>query len=188
MSTFNVNTTLDSVAVNLRTGKDASGHVSLRSAIMAANARPGSDLIKLRAGAYTLTIDGANENAHARGGLGIPSNRAIKGSGSAGTIIDGNDLDRVVEIARGNVNISGVTIRRGRANFGGGLLNDGGRVTLSSVAVTGNHAVGTDGVRGADGANARGPRGGDGGNATDGTAGLGGGIFNAGGSLAISKS
>ena len=30
MSTFRVNTTLDTVAVDLRTGKDATGHISLR--------------------------------------------------------------------------------------------------------------------------------------------------------------
>jgi len=32
-STFRVNTLLDTDAVNLKTGKDSSGHVSLRSAI-----------------------------------------------------------------------------------------------------------------------------------------------------------
>jgi hypothetical protein len=53
MSTFQVNTTLDTAAVNLRTGKDATGHISLRSAIMAANARGGSNTIKLRNGTYS---------------------------------------------------------------------------------------------------------------------------------------
>src|SRR5580704_11297411 len=47
LSTFKVNTLLDTVAVNLQTGKDASGHVSLRSAIEAANSRPNSDTILL---------------------------------------------------------------------------------------------------------------------------------------------
>ena len=47
MSTFQVNTTLDTLAVNLRTGKDSSGHISLRSAIMAADAKGGSNTIKL---------------------------------------------------------------------------------------------------------------------------------------------
>ena len=42
LSTFHVNTTLDTVAVNLRTGKDAAGHISLRSAIMAADAKGGA--------------------------------------------------------------------------------------------------------------------------------------------------
>ena len=46
-TTFAVNTPLDTVAVNLQTGKDAQGHISLRSAIMAANASPGADTINL---------------------------------------------------------------------------------------------------------------------------------------------
>ena len=54
ISTFQVNRTLDTVAVNLRTGKDAAGHISLRSAIMAADARGGSNTINLRKGTYTL--------------------------------------------------------------------------------------------------------------------------------------
>ena len=60
MSTFQVNTTLDSVAVNLHTGKDATGHISLRSAIMAADASGGSNTINLRNGTDNLTIAGAN--------------------------------------------------------------------------------------------------------------------------------
>ena len=39
LSTFRVNTTLDTVAVDLKKGKDATGHISLRSAIQAADAR-----------------------------------------------------------------------------------------------------------------------------------------------------
>ena len=98
MSTFKVNTTLDTVAVDLRTGKDATGHISLRSAIMAADADGGSNTIKLRSGTYTLTIAGANEDASATGDLDITSNLTIKGSGSRSTIIDGNNLDRVIQI------------------------------------------------------------------------------------------
>ena len=56
LSTFKVNTTLDTVAVNLKTGKDASGHISLRSAIEAANAKPNADTIVVPAGTITLTI------------------------------------------------------------------------------------------------------------------------------------
>src|SRR5262249_29607212 len=54
MSTFRVDTTLDTVAANLRTGRDATGHISLRSAIMAADARGGANTIKLRSGTYAL--------------------------------------------------------------------------------------------------------------------------------------
>jgi hypothetical protein len=100
MSTFRVNTTLDTVAVDLRSGKDASGHISLRSAIMAANARGGSNSIKLPSGVFQLTIGGTNEDASATGDLDIKSNVAIKGSRSSNTIIDGNNLDRVIQVFR----------------------------------------------------------------------------------------
>ena len=61
LSTFKVNTTLDTVAVNLKNGKDASGHISLRSAIMAADAHGGKNTIILPSGTFTLTIAGAGE-------------------------------------------------------------------------------------------------------------------------------
>ena len=41
MSTFQVSTTLDTVALDLRTGKDSTGHISLRSAIMVHEFLPG---------------------------------------------------------------------------------------------------------------------------------------------------
>ncbi len=83
LSTFNVNTLSDTIAVNLKTGKDASGHISLRSAIMAANAHPGSDTIILPAGTFTLTIPGRDENNDATGDLDIQSNLTIKEKGPA---------------------------------------------------------------------------------------------------------
>jgi hypothetical protein len=187
MSTFRVNTTLDTVAVDLRTGKDATGHISLRSAIMAANARGGSNTIKLRSGTYTLTIAGANEDASATGDLDIASNLTIKGAGSRSTVIDGNELDRVIEILRGTASISAVTLTHGLASVGGGLLNAGGHVTLSSVAVVNNMAAGANGVDGALGANGT-NFGGRGGNGSNGIAAMGGGVFNAGGSLSIVNS
>src|SRR5271168_3831012 len=69
LSTFKVNTTLDTVAVNLKTGKDASGHISLRSAIQAANAKSNSDTIIVPSGIFKLTIAGANEDLDATGDL-----------------------------------------------------------------------------------------------------------------------
>src|SRR5580698_5604071 len=54
LSTFRVNTTLDTLAVNLHTGKDASGHISLRSAIMAADANHGSSTVIVPAGTFKL--------------------------------------------------------------------------------------------------------------------------------------
>src|SRR5262245_47224826 len=55
---FTVNTTADTVAVNLITGQDASGNISLRSAIMAANNTGEDDTINLPGGTYALTRPG----------------------------------------------------------------------------------------------------------------------------------
>ena len=71
LSTFKVNTTLDTVAVNLKNGKDATGHISLRSAIEAADAHGGANTIILPSGTFTLTIAGAGEDASATGDLDI---------------------------------------------------------------------------------------------------------------------
>src|SRR3954447_11774793 len=71
LSTFLVNTTLDTKAVNLQTGKDATGHISLRSAIQAANSQGGSNTITLPGGIYTLTIAGQGEDAAATGDLDV---------------------------------------------------------------------------------------------------------------------
>ena len=79
LSTFRVNTLLDTDAVNLRTGKDASGHVSLRSAIEAANSRPSADTIMLPSGMIRLTIAGANEDRAATGDLDM--NRQLEHQG-----------------------------------------------------------------------------------------------------------
>ena len=143
LSTFNVNTILDTVAVNLHNGKDSSGHISLRSAIQAADARGGSNSIIVPSGTFTLTIAGAGEDASATGDLDITGNLTIKGKSSVSTIIDGNNLDRVFQILGGKVSISKVTIEHGRAvGDGGGILNSGGKVTLSSVAILNNVATG----------------------------------------------
>ena len=124
LSTFRVNTTLDTVAVNLKNGKDATGQISLRSAIQAADSRGGSNTIILPSGTFTLTIAGAGEDASATGDLDITRNLTIKGKNSASTIIDGNNLDRVFQILGGKVSISNVTIQHGRASgTGGGILN-----------------------------------------------------------------
>src|SRR5271170_301522 len=142
LSTFKVNTTLDTVAVSLKTGKDASGQISLRSAIQAADAKPNADTIILPAGTITLTIGGLPEDNAASGDLDIRGNLTIKGKGAGATVIDGNNLDRVFQVLSGSVAISGVTIQHGLAAEGGGLLNSGGKVTLTSVSIVNNLAIG----------------------------------------------
>ena len=195
LSTFRVNTLLDTVAVNLKTGKDASGHISLRSAIEAANSRPNADTILLPNGTIKLTIAGADEDNAATGDLDIKGNVTIKGKRASSTIVDGNALDRVFQVLSGRVQISGLTIQHGQAEEGGGLLNSGGQVTLTSVVVGNNMALGgsgADGLPGNGGTGTLGPGGefvaGAGGAGADGSTALGGGIFNQAGSLSLSKS
>ena len=112
-TTFRVNSVLDTVAANLKTGKDASGHISLRSAIQAADAHPGTDTIVVPAGTFLLTIPGTDENASATGDLDINGSVKIKGAGAGSTIVDGNQLDRVFRVLSGKVSISGLTIQGG---------------------------------------------------------------------------
>ncbi len=195
LSTFRVNTLLDTVAVNLKTGKDASGHISLRSAIEAANSRPNSDTILLPNGTIKLTIVGANEDNAATGDLDIKGNVTIKGKRASSTIVDGNASDRVFQVLSGRVQISGLTIQHGQSEEGGGLLNSGGQVTLTSVVVANNLAIGNNGPdgRSADGSDGTlGPNGifvgGSGAAGLDGSDALGGGILNLAGSLSLSKS
>jgi hypothetical protein len=195
LSTFKVNTLVDSVAVNLETGKDASGHISLRSAIEAANARPNSDTILLPAGTIRLTIAGANEDNAATGDLDIKGNVTIKGKRSTSTVIDGNAIDRVFQVISGRVQISGLTIQHGQADDGGGLLNSGGQVTLTSVVVANNMALGSpgaDGVTGSAGTGTLGPGtgfvAGAGGAGADAGQALGGGISNEAGTLSLFNS
>src|SRR5271170_5415184 len=116
LSTFKVNTLLDTVAVDLKTGKDASGHISLRSAIQAANSKPNGDTIILPSGTIKLTIAGAGEDKSATGDLDVNGNLTIRGKGAGSSVIDGNSLDRVFQIFSGKVQISGVTIQHGKAN------------------------------------------------------------------------
>ncbi len=148
LSTFQVNSLLDTVAVNLKSGKDSSGHITLRSAIMAADAKGGSNTIKLPNGTITLTIAGADKDASATGDLDIKGNLTIKGKGAGTTIVNGNKLDRVFQVLSGKVAISGLTVQNGRAlaEGGGEFLNSGvgNHATIDNTTITGNHASTSD--------------------------------------------
>ena len=183
--TFRVNTTLDTVAVNLKTGKDASDHISLRSAIQAADAKPNADTIILPAGTLTLTIPPTGNDDASTGDLNIDGSVTIKGAGPRLTIIDGNNLDRVANISSGIVAISNVTIEHGLAQVaGGGIFNEGGEVTLTNVDVEHNVAVGIDNGNGVNGWG-NGAAGNPGGAGVEGSDAEGGGIMNASGSLTL---
>lgn len=112
---------------------------SLREAITAANASAGADTITVPAGTYTLSIAGTGEDANASGDLDITDDLTINGAGNTATIIDGADIDRVLEVRPGaTVAIDEVTIQNGKPNAsGGGILNHD-TLTLTNSTITSN--------------------------------------------------
>jgi CSLREA domain-containing protein len=146
-----VTTTVDEIATN--------GNCSLREAILAANTNravdrcpAGSDwdIIRLGAGVYAFAIAGIDEDDSRTGDLDVRANIKIVGAGVDKTIIDGQDLDRVLHIVSpaASVAISGLTIQNGnlhgfyidgpqKFNPGGGIYNLG-KLTLTNVRVYSN--------------------------------------------------
>jgi len=161
------------------------GSGSLRDAVLQFNADAGTDddIIQLLAGTYTLTIrniGGHHETAGLEGDLNLTSAShrwIIQGAGSSGanaTIIDASQLqDRVFQIVTPGTQVvfQDLVIQGGLAQddgsngalagstdaLGGGLLNNGGAVTLTNVVLENNLAQGGHAASlGADGHNARG--------------------------------
>src|SRR5439155_21373922 len=128
---FNVSNTNDVAAQNpasgscaTPSGSDEHGACTLRSAVQAANNVNADSTIALAAGVYTLTIAPSGGDDDSTGDLNItnaPNKLTINGAGSGtnGSVIDGNFTDRVFRIdADTPVVIDGVRIRNGRT---GGL-------------------------------------------------------------------
>ncbi len=105
----------------------------------------------------------------------------IDGPGASLVTVSGNNAVEVFSVVSGvTATLTGLTISAGLAAQGGGLSIDGGTVSLTNVTVKSNQAVGAAGATGSQGQN--GSPGGPGG---IGGAGQGGGIYLAGGSLAL---
>lgn len=119
---FDVNDILDLIDDNLTDGKchTTAETCTLRAAVMQANALSGTNTINLPAGVYTLTIPCANEDYAVTGDLDIHSDLTINGTGADVTIVDGNQLNRVIDIFNpAKPIISGMTIWNGTATIGG---------------------------------------------------------------------
>jgi type IX secretion system substrate protein len=143
LNTFNVNYTTDVNAVNLTTGSDGSGHISLRGALQAAENLGGTSIINVPAGTYHLT-KGYIEFGD------ISDNITIIGTSSATTIIDGGNLDRIfaIDFATGdqssvNATIKNITFQNGQESdgYGGGAIWAGGpsnTLTISNCVFKSN--------------------------------------------------
>jgi CSLREA domain-containing protein len=119
---------------------------TLRAAIMKANHNPGGGVtIVLPAGTYTLTIASSGLDDETTGDLNITSTVTLTGAGAATTIIDANQLDRVIRVDGGALSLANVTLQNGRVSGGGGGLENFGAVTLNNVVIHDNQDHGNGG-------------------------------------------
>ncbi len=119
---------------------------TLRAAIMKANHYPGGGVtILLPAGTYTLTIASSGLDDETTGDLNITSTVTLNGAGAAATIIDANQLDRVIRVDGGMATLANVTLRNGRVSGAGGGLENFGAVTLNNVVIRDNQVHGNAG-------------------------------------------
>jgi hypothetical protein len=115
------------------------GLTSLREAIAYANSHPGPDTIILDPPA----LGARSQTIRLTGGplvLTDPATTTIVGPGARLLTLSGGGSSRVFDIEGGSLDLSGVTITGGKADRGGGALNEGGRLALTDVVIRGNRA------------------------------------------------
>jgi CSLREA domain-containing protein len=142
-ATFDVDTATDAVDASPGDGTCATGAgvCTLRAAVQEANAIPGADVVDVPAGVYMLSIAGQGEDAAVTGDLDITDDLTLIGAGRGATILDGNGLDRVLDILA-MAEVSHLAVRNGDPGpdaYGGGIYCSG-IVTLRDLEVTGNTA------------------------------------------------
>lgn len=171
---------------------------SLRDAVIQANTNGStSNTINLQAGTYWLCEENTSgqENSAFQGDLDLTTfgkTYIFQGQGKNATIIDADRIDRVFQVFPGvKVIFKNLTIREGNAidngaagvGFntttaqGGGILNDGGSITLTNVLLEDNSAFAGYASDGPDGQNGG-----------DGRAALGGGIYSSSGKVILNGS
>jgi uncharacterized repeat protein (TIGR01451 family)/CSLREA domain-containing protein len=113
---------------------DGSGKCSLRAAIEQANASAESDTIDLPAGHYVFD-SGADT-------LTVIGDLKITGAGARTTVIDANGENSVFFVPMGGLTMSGVTVRGGASDVGGGIdMLPGAALDLTDSVVTRNAAL-----------------------------------------------
>ncbi len=151
--TFTVDTTDDTVDVTPGDGTcaDTNGHCSLRAAVMETNALVGNDEIDLPAGTYLRTLDKTTPDTEGTGDLDITDGLLIRGDDARTTIIDANNMDRVLQMALlpslQPVELRDVTLQHGYEGdgAGGGGIYNQAPLTLTRVRVLDNHENGNGG-------------------------------------------
>jgi hypothetical protein len=123
-------TDLSSVSALLAT-PGADGQISLREALIAANANADIDEIVLGTGIYRISIAG-NDNSADKGDFDVSESVIIRGAGSGMTRIDANSIDRIFDVRGTSIlDVSDVTITGGYAESD---ARSGGAVRISRDA------------------------------------------------------
>jgi len=137
LATYTVTTTADGIGSSLLVG-------SLRWAISQANANPGADRIEFAVnGTFSIAPGSKDGNDNKDGDFDINGLVDIVGNGSGSTILNGNGIDRVLDIRSGTVSLSGLTVQGGVQSTGGGIRIAGSaQVTLTDVVVQSNFGNG----------------------------------------------
>ena len=114
------------------------GKISLREAILAANADSNHDTIFLDSETYLLA-DGPDDYG---GDLDISNPLTIVGNGPQNTEIDGDHQDRLIELREARqVTITGVELKKGLVTDGGGAIySNGTDLTLENVVINNSRA------------------------------------------------
>jgi predicted outer membrane repeat protein len=127
----------------LLANKGSDGRISLREAIIAANANSDVDEIILGSGEYQIQLTGKDDTGLV-GDFDILQGVTIRGAGSGSTIIHGGSIDRIFDL-RGSASatILGITITGGdTAEDGGGIrVSKNAALTLSQSVITANSAT-----------------------------------------------
>ncbi len=154
-STITVTTTADELDTV------SNGKCSLREAVIAANENravggcpaggTGTDVIILPANAapYQVVLGAKGENQARTGDLDIRDSVIITGAGIDQTTVTGIKTDRIFHVINLDtrlVRIQNMKITGGDGELNGGaILNQGSRLELDRVLLTGNHATTTGG-------------------------------------------
>ncbi len=136
---FNVNKQTDGAGACL------SNNCTLRAAVLASNASPGTNTINVPPGDYTLTLPGTGEDSGFTGDLDILHGAitVVGTGGAAATTIHGSG-DRIFDVPTAGANttsltLSGLTLTGGSGNrFGAAVEVDHGTLALSGDVIADN--------------------------------------------------
>src|SRR5262249_27876899 len=109
--------------------------------------------INVPAGIYKLTLPPSGDDDEASGNLNLAAPLVtsavivITGAGAGAAIVDGNQIDNVLDVGVGRSAIlTGVTLRNGKTAQSGGGINNRGTLTLSECVIESNQATSGGGI------------------------------------------